>query len=72
MTRSAAGGCGAAGAASGLLTVLLVSAGHGWEPVLSSSAPLLGTVAGLLTGTLASVAPALRAASIDPARAVRA
>ncbi|PPF68655.1 hypothetical protein C5C18_07515 [Rathayibacter tritici] len=66
------GAGGAAGAASGLLTVLLVSAGHGWEPVLSSSAPLLGIVAGLVTGTLASVAPALRAASIDPARAVRA
>lgn len=66
------GAGGAAGAASGLLTVLAVSAGQGWEPVLSSSAPLLGLATGLVTGTLASVAPAMRAASIDPARAVRA
>ncbi|NQX13192.1 ATP-binding cassette domain-containing protein [Microbacteriaceae bacterium VKM Ac-2855] len=63
---------GLAGIATGLAVITIVSAHQGWVPVISPDTLATGLVAGATTGVLAALAPALRAASIDPAEAVRA
>jgi predicted lysophospholipase L1 biosynthesis ABC-type transport system permease subunit len=62
---------GLLGSALGLLTVLLTAALRGWTPVIDVFTVPLGPVIGLAVGVLAAVYPALRAASIQPAAAVR-
>lgn len=66
-------GCagGLAGALFGLLTVVGVSAFQSWTPVLSPLLPVAGLAAGILTGAIASLYPALIAAKADPAQALR-
>ncbi len=62
---------GVLGAALGTLAVVIVSAAHTWTPVLQQwvplTAPALGAVIGLLSGTY----PSLRAAMLEPVDALR-
>ncbi|WP_181135489.1 ABC transporter permease [Rathayibacter sp. AY2B3] len=67
---------GAAGAVSGLalgvLATAVLSAAQGWAPVLDPLSAAAGVVAGIGAGAVSAVAPALRAARIEPALALRA
>lgn len=67
---------GAIGSIVGLLVgefVLLgLSWANGWSPVLSRTLLLIAPLAGLVIGVLASLYPALRAASIKPSETLRA
>ncbi|PPI21179.1 hypothetical protein C5D34_07590 [Rathayibacter sp. AY1B1] len=67
---------GAAGAVSGLalgvLATAVLSAAQGWAPVLDLLSAAAGVVAGIGAGAVSAVAPALRAARIEPALALRA
>lgn len=63
---------GLAGIATGLTVITIVSAHQHWVPIVSAEAIATGLAAGSVTGVLAALAPALRAAVIDPAEAVRA
>ena len=62
---------GALGAAAGSLAIVTISAINQWAPVVSAQAVGVGLGVGLLAGTAASVVPALRAARIEPALALR-
>ncbi|QHC73014.1 ATP-binding cassette domain-containing protein [Rathayibacter sp. VKM Ac-2805] len=67
---------GAAGAFSGLalgvLATAVLSAAQGWTPVLDPLSAAAGVLAGIGAGAVSAVAPALRAARIEPALALRA
>lgn len=67
---------GAAGGVSGLalgtLATTLLSAAQGWTPVLDTTSAVVGVVAGTVAGAASAVAPAFRAARIEPALALRA
>lgn len=62
---------GLAGTAIGVVTVVVIAVTRGWSPVVDGwmalAAPALGTAIGLMAGTY----PALRAARIEPATALR-
>jgi len=62
---------GLAGTAIGVAAVVTIAATQGWAPAVEGwlpvAAPALGTVIGLAAGTY----PALRAARIEPANALR-
>lgn len=62
---------GVLGASLGVLIVVAVSAVQVWTPVLEPAAPLLAPLIGGLIGLLAGAYPALRAAHLEPAEAVR-
>jgi ABC-type lipoprotein release transport system permease subunit len=62
---------GILGSALGLLTVVIVAAARGWTPVMDVLTVPLGPILGFTVGVLAAVYPALRAAGIQPADAVR-
>lgn len=59
------------GTLCGELGLLGVAAANGWNPVLDRTLLLASPLAGLLIGILASLHPALRAATIDPATTLR-
>ncbi|NQX13380.1 FtsX-like permease family protein [Microbacteriaceae bacterium VKM Ac-2855] len=61
---------GLAGIAAGLTTVIMISATRDWIPVLAPTTIGIGVGIGAITGVVASIPPALRAATIDPAQAV--
>ncbi|WKK70754.1 FtsX-like permease family protein [Rathayibacter oskolensis] len=67
---------GAAGGVSGLalgtLATALLSGAQGWSPVLDPVNALVGVAAGIGAGALSAVGPALRAARVEPALALRA
>lgn len=67
---------GAIGSLAGLLVgeaaLLILSWINGWSPVLSRALLLLAPIVGLSIGVLASLYPAIRAASIKPSETLRA
>jgi putative ABC transport system permease protein len=62
---------GVAGAAVGVAVVLATAAVRGWDPIISPSVLLAAGLLGSVTGLLGGAVPAVRAARIEPARAVR-
>ncbi|MEM8747337.1 MAG: ATP-binding cassette domain-containing protein [Actinomycetota bacterium] len=62
---------GIIGASLGTLIVTAVAAIRDWTPVLDPVLPLAAPALGALVGTVAGAYPAWRAASIDPATALR-
>lgn len=62
---------GILGAGLGVLIVVAVSAYQVWTPVLDPAAPFLAPLVGGAIGLVSGTYPALRAASLEPAEAVR-
>ena len=73
LTESAVLGliAGVVGTSAGVITVVIVSAVQGWEPVLQPWLPLVAPLAGLMIGLVSGAYPAWRAASIEPIAALR-
>lgn len=73
LTESAALGAlgGLVGTSLGELTVVAVSLARDWTPVIHPLTVAAAPLAGLLTGLLAGLHPAWRAARIEPAEALR-
>ncbi len=63
---------GIAGATIGIVVIVAVSAARGWTPVLDLRLAAVAPVGGALTGLLAGLYPAWRAASMEPVDALRA
>ena len=62
---------GILGASLGILFVVAVSAYQVWTPVLDPAAPFLAVLVGGAIGLVLGTYPALRAARMEPAEAVR-
>lgn len=62
---------GIAGAAGGMGAALAYAANEGWVPVIPADAALWGIAAGLLSGTLSAVYPAVVASRANPAQLIR-
>ena len=63
---------GAAGAAVGMGSVLLYASAEGWAAVIPWYASLWGIGAGMASGTLSALYPALVASRSNPAQLIRA
>ena len=63
---------GVIGASLGVLIVVAVSAVQVWTPILDPWAPLLAPLVGGAIGLVSGTYPALRAARLEPAEAIRA
>ncbi|WP_413230042.1 ABC transporter permease [Kitasatospora herbaricolor] len=62
---------GVVGASVGVITIVAVSAGKHWTPILQPAALAAAPALGLATGLLAGLYPAWRASRIPPAEALR-
>jgi putative ABC transport system permease protein len=62
---------GLIGAATGLLAVVFISMVKDWTPVLDLRLVAAAALVGMVTGVLAGLAPAIRAARIEPAAALQ-
>jgi len=60
------------GSSAGVLIVLVVAVSRSWTAVLDPGYDLAGPVLGAVVGALAGVYPSLRAAAVEPVRALRA
>lgn len=65
----ALGGIG--GTAVGVVVVVITAAERQWTPLLAESTVAVGPVLGVVTGVVAGIYPALRAATVEPAVALR-
>lgn len=63
---------GLIGASLGIISVVVVSAIRGWDPVTNPLLGLAGAVLGAIVGLIAGGIPARRAANIEPVAALRA
>src|SRR6218665_746505 len=62
---------GLAGTAVGTLAVSLTAILQGWTPIADPTMITIGLVTGLLGGSISAILPALQAAKIQPAQAIR-
>ena len=62
---------GILGGTLGLIAVIATAIGRRWTPTIEPSLLLAAPVIGVLTGTLAGLAPALKAARTPPAETLR-
>jgi putative ABC transport system permease protein len=62
---------GLVGTAIGIATVLIVALARSWTAILDPTPTLLAPLIGTLTGLLAGLAPAVRAARVEPLAALR-
>lgn len=63
---------GLTGSALAAVAVVVVAAVNGWTAAVSPVVVVLGPAIGVAAGVLSSLYPALRAAAVEPAQAVRA
>lgn len=65
------GAGGALGSSLGVGTIVTIAASRHWVPVMEAWIPFSAPLGGVVIGLLAGLYPALRAASMDAARAIR-